>query len=491
MTTYYWVASAAANFSSTTSWSIVGSGGVVTAAFPGVGDTAVFDGHSAFTCTLSAAAAVQAIDFTGGSGGGGNFVGTFAHGAFTLSINSSGVGVKMNSSMTYTVTSIASIVTFTNTSGTAQLTSAGHNFAAIIMNGAAGTAQQQDNLSITAIINGSFTLTSGTWDCNNANGYTLTAGSVVLSGSTTRVFIAAGTITVGGNAGGGTSVWNATTVTNLTFTKNTAALVISGPNASAQGYTAAFGTLTYNALTWATPSFNVACTCTGGATFGAMALNPGWYLSWTGGSAITIQTAFSWIGTPTSPISFGMSTIGAGIVNPTISCPSGTCTIQWASLYNVTFSGGATFVATDILAGGVITGLTVVPPADASTLPALIATAVWTDLLSSSDFSTSASVGALLKAIANLQYTVPAIGRGTCTSGGSTTSVVTSAFAPGSSVTNQFAGRVILFDATTTTAALQGQAAIISASAGSAGSVTFTVGAMTTAPVSGDTFSVL
>ncbi len=120
------------------------------------------------------------------------------------------------------------------------------------------------------------------------------------------------------------------------------------------------------------------------------------------------------------------------------------------------------------------------------------ATAVWQDLLASSDFTTSSSVGALVKAVTNLQYTVQSIGRGTVTTGASTTSIPTSAFAaaPSASVANQLVGRVVLFDWNTTTAALRGQASTISASTASA-TPTLTVGTLTATPANGDLFSVI
>ncbi len=92
-------------------------------------------------------------------------------------------------------------------------------------------------------------------------------------------------------------------------------------------------------------------------------------------------------------------------------------------------------------------------------------------------------------AAANVAKTTRAIGRGTVTTGGSTTSIPTSAFSPSGSVADQFKGRIITFDADTTTAALRGQSTDITASSNSA-TPTFTVTALTTAPASGDTFSV-
>lgn len=90
---------------------------------------------------------------------------------------------------------------------------------------------------------------------------------------------------------------------------------------------------------------------------------------------------------------------------------------------------------------------------------------------------------------ANIAKTTRAIGRGTVTTGGSTTSIPTSAFAPAGAVTDQFKGRIITFDADTTTAELRGQATDITGSTSSA-TPTFTVTALTIGPANTDTFSV-
>lgn len=92
-------------------------------------------------------------------------------------------------------------------------------------------------------------------------------------------------------------------------------------------------------------------------------------------------------------------------------------------------------------------------------------------------------------AAANIAKTTRAIGRGTVGSASTTTSIVTSSFTPTGVVADQFKGRIITFDADTTTTALRGQPTDITASSAVAAPV-FTVTALTTAPVSGDTFSV-
>jgi hypothetical protein len=103
-----------------------------------------------------------------------------------------------------------------------------------------------------------------------------------------------------------------------------------------------------------------------------------------------------------------------------------------------------------------------------------------------------ASINDSTTAATNLSDTTQAIGRGTVTTGASTTSIPTSAFAPApsASIANQLNGRTVLFDASTTTVALRGQSTTISASTASA-TPTLTVAALTATPASGDTFSVV
>lgn len=95
----------------------------------------------------------------------------------------------------------------------------------------------------------------------------------------------------------------------------------------------------------------------------------------------------------------------------------------------------------------------------------------------------------------NLDKTTKAIARGTVTSGGSTTSVPTSALsiagaAASGVVADQFKGRSVLFDGDTTTAGLRGTMASINASSAS-NTPTLTVSTLPATPASGDAFSVI
>lgn len=92
-------------------------------------------------------------------------------------------------------------------------------------------------------------------------------------------------------------------------------------------------------------------------------------------------------------------------------------------------------------------------------------------------------------ATARLERSVNAIATGTVGSGSSTTSIVTSALSPAGAVADQFKGRIVTFDAATTTAALRGQATDITASSNAALAV-LTVTALAATPASGDTFTI-
>lgn len=80
--------------------------------------------------------------------------------------------------------------------------------------------------------------------------------------------------------------------------------------------------------------------------------------------------------------------------------------------------------------------------------------------------------------------------RGTVGTGSTTTSIVTSAMSPATGTADQIKDRVVVFDGNTTTAALRGQVAQISASSASA-TPTLTVSTMVASPASGDKFTVV
>lgn len=120
----------------------------------------------------------------------------------------------------------------------------------------------------------------------------------------------------------------------------------------------------------------------------------------------------------------------------------------------------------------------------------LTATAIAADAITAAKIADGAIDAATFAADALTPAAIKSIGRGTVDAGATTTSIPTSACTPAGAAADQFAGRVILFDDDTTTAALRGQATSISASSNAA-APTFTVVALTTAPSSGDLFSIV
>lgn len=82
------------------------------------------------------------------------------------------------------------------------------------------------------------------------------------------------------------------------------------------------------------------------------------------------------------------------------------------------------------------------------------------------------------------------VGRGTVASVNGFIQFTVSALSPAGAAEDQFRGRIIIFDADTTTAALRGQATDITANTAAA-LPQFTFTALTTAPVAGDTFSIV
>jgi len=84
---------------------------------------------------------------------------------------------------------------------------------------------------------------------------------------------------------------------------------------------------------------------------------------------------------------------------------------------------------------------------------------------------------------------VNSIASGTVGAASTITSIVSSACSPAGAIADQYRFKVITFAADTTTAALRGQSCEITASSNAAAPV-FTVSALTTAAVSGDTFTI-
>jgi hypothetical protein len=112
-----------------------------------------------------------------------------------------------------------------------------------------------------------------------------------------------------------------------------------------------------------------------------------------------------------------------------------------------------------------------------------------TSVLSTVDAHVRAVGGSTLAA-ENLRYTGAALGRFTVDAGSSLVTVVMLSVTPTVISADQYKGRLILFDADTATTGLRGQASDITANS-TAASPVFTVTALTAAPSSGNTGSIV
>lgn len=230
--TVYW------NLAGTQNWSATGwcpsSGGTPDInQFPLAQDTAVFNNSSAITLiNIERPWAIGTLDMSSRTSGMGLNGGTTALGSpFIYGDFKFGTGVSCTSS--------TGAYNFAKR-GTQTITSNGVQFECpITINSSNTTVQLADALSISSIR--TFTLTSGTFD---AVSYNVTVGLVNISGGSTRALrMGSGTWTLSGTG----TVWDASTVFNLNFTKGTANITLSDTSTTSRTFDG--GYLAYNKLT--------------------------------------------------------------------------------------------------------------------------------------------------------------------------------------------------------------------------------------------------
>lgn len=355
-------------------------------------------------------------------------------------------------------------MTFTHTTGTAQLKSAGKKLGALTQNGTGGTLQLQDDLLVNAALNSAFTLTTGTFD---ANAHAITAIIFNAGGSSTRALTLGGDITLGGNISANSTVLTLT-ATGMTLTKNSANIIILPPLSQIGQLNLSVINTTLNDITL--NSTTNPCTillANTPSTYSNFFINSGWSLMCQNSQAytITISNPFTWTGSRTRPMF-----IGGGPGTLTLSCSSGASSLAWGAINNCVGSGGSTFTGNNVLDIGGNTGWAFNPPLD------------YTTNLTAAEVTT-------------LGKMIDGVSCGTVTTGASTTSIPTSALsfngvAATGVVADEFKGRVIQFSGSTTTAGLRGATSAISANTAS-NTPTFTVATLPATPASGDIFCII
>jgi hypothetical protein len=352
----YWVGGGSStnwNATANTNWAAT-SGGANNQSVPTTTDNVFFDANSgAANSVISANITVMSVDTTG-------YTGTITHNAsVTLTINTgSATSLLLSSAMTYTPAATSSIISMTNTTGTADITSNGKRLGALTLAGAGGTTRLLDALRVDAFQSSILTITNGVFNANNFN---VTAHIVSSNNSNTRtITMGSGTWTIGGNVPNSTNILNIQTLTNLTFNKNTANITVpSNGLAGQRGW--ASGTLTFNDLTIDTNSGQgVFAFNSGNPTFGAITVGGGIVLAPSSGSTVTGSSLTMSSGTAAVPNGIQCATLGS---TATLSITSGSISIPWCVFRDMIFSGGATFAATNSIDLGNNTGISISTPA--------------------------------------------------------------------------------------------------------------------------------
>lgn len=155
-----------------------------------------------------------------------------------------------------------------------------------------------------------------------------------------------------------TTVWTFATITGLTFSANSSTISFTGNTANLRSVNWG-ASLTYNTVTISGNPSGGDISFASSATFANFTVTGPNNLSFGNASTITITNAFTWTGASGSYIGFVPSSAGN---LSTISCASGTCTISWGAIHNTTFSGGATFTASNSFDLGHNSGITITPP---------------------------------------------------------------------------------------------------------------------------------
>ena len=210
-------------------------------------------------------------------------------------------------------------------------------------------------LSVTSITMGAFT---GTLDFS-VNNNNVTLGTFSGAGTGVRTLnLGDGTWTITSPG----SMWNNSTVTNLTFDANSSTILISNTS-SGNARTFFGGGLTYNILSIAASGAGAnlsAVNITGANTFAQLQIAGNNCVTFAGGVTNTISSAFTLVGSVGNPITLASGTVGN---TATVSIASGAATIAHGFIRDLTFAGGATFSATNSYDLGHNTGITITPPA--------------------------------------------------------------------------------------------------------------------------------
>lgn len=214
-----------------------------------------------------------------------------------------------------------------------------------------GTVTVNTNPNCISLTMGAFT---GTIDFSvNNNSPTFQTISTTGSGART-LKMGSGTWTLSGTG----TVWNGATTTSFTLTPGSSTVNISDTSQNAKTIATSGLTLGAISLTGAGSGSRFRFSCSGG-TIGTLTVTAPCTMEFQQSATVTITNAFNWAGSSSNQINIRSQTQGTPA---TISVASGSPTMSWAGVCEITFSGGATFTATNSFDLGQNSGITITAP---------------------------------------------------------------------------------------------------------------------------------
>lgn len=299
--------------------------------------------------------ACRSLDFT-------NYSGTWTIGAINLNIGTSSAGpsnvaLKLSSTMTLAMNTSAT-VTFVTTQAAQTITCNGKRLTGrCIISSAGGGIDLADAFygSIAATTTGSLTFTNGDF---NSQGFAISCNTLqaAANSNTRAVTLSNSTITMAPAASA--TIFNEASTGNLTLTMTGTIFnvtVTSGTLTWAGGTSRSYPTVNF---TW--NAGNVTVTATTAITFAAMTFDlsgAATTRTLTLPASVTCTfTAPPYFLGKTSAITLSVKSSSAGTAT-TISCTTGVVRFKYATVQDLTLSGGAVFVSRDSTIGTGMTGL--------------------------------------------------------------------------------------------------------------------------------------
>ena len=248
---------------------------------------------------------------------------------------------------------------FLGTGSTGGGTSVPGSGDAVIFDGGSGggtvTVNHASN-TIQSLTMGAFT---GTLDfATNDNNITLTTGTG-FSGTGTgarTLNMGDGTWTLSSTG----ASWDVTTATNFTLNRNGSTIAFTGAASTSSRTFIGNSACTYHIVSFGANASGGFNSITVSTTITTLQMTAPCTLSLAGGITLTLTNAPTLTGSASDMIGLRSSSATSAV---TISCASGTATIDYGVIAgSMTFSGGATFLATNSYALLPYTGITVTPP---------------------------------------------------------------------------------------------------------------------------------